>query len=148
LDQCGESYSLANATNPITAGITCPEETPKCYGRVSNNYGVCVHSRFKDSGECAYNNKDKEWINENAGYVPEMCPKTAPKCVGYAHGTDWGHCTHSNFNDKNECAYDYQDKAWRDIYPKEVPFMCPISKPNCSGWKPGTWGQCGLYPDQ
>jgi len=148
LDQCGYSYSSDKAKNPDTAGITCPEETPKCYGGVSNkNWGVCVHSNFNNEG----NGNCGEQYNSDTiagGNGWKTCPKTAPKCVGHKYGT-WGHCTHSNFNEKNECAHDYKDKVWRDSNIGEMPYMCPISKPNCIGYqKDIIWGQCGLYPDQ
>ena len=144
LDQCGESYSLANATNPKTAFKTCPLSTPKCYGHVSNkNWGVCVHSKFNNEG----NGKCGEQYNPATlagGNGWKTCPATAPKCVGHKSGT-WGHCTHSNFDKSNRCAYNYQDKGWRTKYRGEMPFMCPISRPKCIGYKKGTWGTCGKY---
>ena len=150
MDQCGESYSLDGVKSEADAWKTCPYSTPKCYGHVSNkNWGVCAHSTFNNSGRCAYDNKDKDWKTKYPKEVPVMCPETAPKCVGYEKGTNWGHCTHSNFDNSSRCAYDYQDKDWRTKYKGEMPIMCPISKPNCIGYKPGTnWGQCELYPDQ
>jgi len=153
LDQCGYSYSSDNAKNPDTAGITCPEETPKCYGGVSNkNWGVCVHSNFNNEG----NGKCSEQYNSEtlASDGWKKCPETAPKCVGYEHGTKWGHCTHSNFDKSNRCVSDYKDKAWRDANTDLLLYMCPISRPKCTGFKLGTateeikLGQCGLYSDQ